>query len=181
MLRTCLLGLCLSLPLLAERAAAADPEFPVVLHGNSRDVQWTDDAFVVRSTQPLLQIQLGPGLVASMGEGTSLRFSPVARETGRYALRVDSGVVLVAIPGSPRVHALHEGYYPVTVSPDTAQTVVSRGLAMPSLSTPGMAQGFHLGDMVLTQQDRYLDSLRINVTTINTAVVSVINGLFGRR
>jgi hypothetical protein len=159
--------------------AGATGEFPKVLHGNSQDIRWTQDAFFVHSGQPLLQLQLAPGLVVSMGKGTLMRFSALDIDAASYVLTIDNGFVLVTIPGTDRVYTLREGYYPVTLAPGAAQTFDARDVTMPTLADPGIQQGFLLGDMVLTQQDLYIASLRINISMINTALVSVIRGIFG--
>lgn len=128
---------------------------------------------------PLLQIELRPGWVLAATRGTRFALADAGEDAG-LDVQVAGGELtmlnlhdnaLLRIPkGSYRLAAA--GGHGVSIRPQTDDE------ATPLPAEAGtLSPGYRLSDAVMTQQQKYLDSLKIDVRDLNKALASLIRGL----
>jgi hypothetical protein len=159
--------------------AAAGEEFPRVVFPDGH-VLSADPNGMVTVENSLVQIELSRGKIASAQRGTQFAISNSEPSAGVVQLRVQRGtIILVDVqsntlaqipPGSYRIHP--EGIE--AVGPFTVRGGAEADDA--EVSTPS----YRLSDAVMTQQQKYLDSLKVDIRDINKALASIIRSLVPR-
>ncbi len=177
------LVLALSLSMAAAVAAAAS--LPRVIHGTAPTVL-VDVPIVV--SEPLLQIELTPGIYVSAAAGAVLVLTP-ARESGdAFALTLLAGPAMALNTQREEMRPLGVGTHLIgrNIAPgDTVRSgTKAEAWTAPIESLPGYAslsneqrQGLLIGDGLMVRQQQYLDKLKVDVTAINRVVVSIIRSM----
>ncbi len=162
--------------------------YPRVLHGQA-PAALVGESVVVES--PLLQVELMPGIVLSVGAGAVLVLTPAREIGGDFVVTVINGPVLAVHVERGELRDLRVGYHVVgdglPASANQAAGAHRQEWALPIEALPGYAtlpaeQRTHLalGDGIMVRQQEYLDKLKVDVTVINRIVVSIIRGMLPR-
>ena len=188
-----LAGFCASLPILLAVPPAVSGEPPQLIYGNAT---MTGIAFgyAVEPVSDLVQLRLNATLVASAAQGAAFEVYAPILANGVEILHVRRGSVVVIDErgAAAAVSAGSRLSYPVTAmraaQPDDAEKSSISGTATLAASTPiedayrqwqlqEGRQGFLLSDSVMTRQQEYLSSLKIDIVDLNRAVASFIRRL----
>jgi hypothetical protein len=122
----------------------------------------------------LLQIELRPGQVISAQKGARLSLVQVGG-SDNLELGVLQGSVIWLDMATNTISPLLPGTYAIAPA-----GLVERG-RIPRDEPDTLAPGYRLADAVMTQQQKYLDSLKVDVRDINHFLASIIRGLVPRR
>ncbi len=157
----------------------------VVIHGQA-DIAATARGLVdadIRVASALLQIELGPGLVVSAGQGARFALMRVDGNEARHVVIVLAEPVLAVNLALNQARTLATGSHVLqaaaaapgsTEAGDWAVTVAAAD-ARRRIGPAGT--DVLLGDGVMVRQQAYLDSLRIDVLPLNRAIASFIRRL----
>ena len=183
----------LLLGMLAARSHAVEDGYPKVIFGEIRGAVVSGGGLIGAPLQVLsavAQIELGPAIVVSAGEGAILGFLRAEEHPGRLVITLLRGPALLLNLVDNGVRDLHPGRYLAALDASSANSLARGGgqddwvvqLTSVDLERRSFepAQGFHVADSVMIRQQSYLDSLRIDVSPINQALVSLIRRLFPR-
>ena len=169
-----------ALALAAATATAADA-LPRVVHGTA-PAQLVGDPISVDGA--LLQIEVTPGIVVSAGAGGMVVLTPAREGGGAFAITVLKGPTLALNMQREEMRPLGVGTH---VLGSNIVTHSGTSWAAPIESLPGydslsaeQRQGMLIGDGLMVRQQQYLDSLKIDVTSINRIVVSIIRSMLPR-
>lgn len=159
--------------LLMPLPGAAGDSSPQILF--PPDQAWPADASGAITVEgALLQIELRPGQVISAQRGA--RLSLVKTGSGNEVeLSVLHGPVIWLDIATNTVSPLPPGTYIVAPT-----GLVERG-RIPRDEADTLTPGYRLADAIMTQQQKYLDSLKVDVRDINHFLASIIRGLVPRR
>lgn len=167
---------------------AAAEALPRVIHGAAPAVLVGEPISV---DGPLLQIEVTPGIVVSVPMGAMLVLTQ-ARENGdAFAVTVLKGPTLALNLKREEMRQLGVGTHlignHIATGHANRQGAVADAWTAPLESLPGYAalsteqrQGMLLGDALMVRQQQYLDSLKIDVTSVNRLVVSIIRSMLPR-
>lgn len=165
--------LLLSRVLIPLPVAAADFS-PQVLFPAGQSLPAAADG-VITVEGPLLQIELRPGQVISAQNGARLSLAKAGAIGSDIELVVLHGSVTWLDVTTNTISPLLPGTY--TMAPTG---LVERG-RFPRDEADTLAPGYRLADAIMTQQQKYLDSLKVDVRDINHFLASIIRGLVPRR
>lgn len=171
-----------ALLMLCAVPAQAEDVFPRVLFpaGQSLSVEAGD---VVTVEGALMQVELRQGLIASAQRGTRFSIAKGGLFSQSTQLNVVQGTLTLADIRTNDVAQLPAGNYVI----GAAGLSIKSGDASPDRNkttaddTETHAPGYRLADAVMTQQQKYLDSLKVDVQDINKILASIIRGLVPRR
>lgn len=143
----------------------------------------------VTADMALLQVELLPGLIVSAPHGTQFSIATTDGEFRASGLTVLRGTLTALDLQSNVVMQLPPGRYVVASSPGIAaaisaapdETALPSGTQAAHAATDTLSPGYRLSDAVMTQQQKYLDSLKVDVRDINNILASIIRGLVPRR
>ncbi|KAF0162703.1 MAG: hypothetical protein FD157_3812 [Rhodocyclaceae bacterium] len=175
-------ALVVVLLLLGRTSARADDVLPRVVFPPGYGMPLQADGVVTVDTA-WLQLELQPGWVVAAQRGT--QFAIVAADPARQliALRVQRGTMTLVGLQTNALAQLPIGSYGITPA---GLDVNFRGASPAATGAPGedtepLAPGYRMSDAVMTQQQKYLDSLKVDIRDINSGLASIIRGLFPRR
>ena len=179
--------------LLALPAAAR--ELPPVIHGDAA-VQMNAFGAVFEVASDLVQVRLNSSLVATAAKGAAFEIYPPLLGGSSEMLHVTRGSVVLIDERSDRAATIAAGgrlTYAAAVAPSVQPEIVA------DLATPAEAhaiappaeledattrwqlqegrQGFLLSDSVMTRQQEYLSSLKIDIVDLNRILASFIRRL----
>ncbi len=161
---------------------SAAEQFPRVVYPQGHVLAVDSDAAVVVDVA-LLQIELSPGLYLSAPRGTRFAAGTWGNASPDQRLQVVGGDLTVLNLQSNAVAVLPPGHY--RIAQGTGRSTISAipaPDASPLASTrESISPDYRLSDVVMTQQQKYLDSLKIDVRDLNKALASIIRGLVPRR
>lgn len=137
----------------------------------------------------LLQVELLPGLILSAPRGTQFSLAATNGEFGASGLTVLRGTLTALDLQSNAIMQLPPGRYLLASSPGATTaisaapdaTTLASGARDAQPATDTLTPGYRLSDAVMTQQQKYLDSLKVDVRDINNILASIIRGLVPRR
>ncbi|MFH1873203.1 MAG: hypothetical protein ABIK82_15205 [Pseudomonadota bacterium] len=142
---------------------------------------------IVTADVALLQVELHPDLIVSAERGTQFTVTPAGADSDSTSFRVMRGTVIVADLLANAVTRLAPGRYVITrkqglasessVIPDDTPESSSVAGNDPEHLTPG----YRLSDAVMVQQQKYLDSLKVDVRDVNNILASILRSLVPRR
>jgi hypothetical protein len=140
----------------------------------------------VKVQVPLLQIEIRPGLILSASRGADIQVRPSSEPSGSQDLLIQGGAITAIDLLTNDVAVLPPGSYRVSSITVSAPSGISPQQALAesnpiSSEVDVMSPSFRLSDAILTQQQKYLDSLKIDVKDINKMLASIIRGLVPRR
>jgi hypothetical protein len=183
--RSLLVGLCSAMPI----AVTAAPE---VIHG---EASASTNAFgaVYEIESDVGQIRLSPSLVATAAKGTVLEvYAPIFGDDTGF-IRVTRGNVALIDERSDRAQTIATGgriAYDTTPAPIAGENgpVESPAIAAPRELEEATTQwqllesrqGFVLSDSVMTRQQEYLASLKVDITDLNRVLASFVRRLLFR-
>jgi hypothetical protein len=178
-LAACLI-LLISLCTLPSRAE----NFPRVIFPEGHALT-ADAAGTVSVDVALLQIELRAGLVLAAERGTRFALAGNGDARAGHELRIIGGTLTVLDLHDNAVLRVPPGSYSL------APTAGNAGLAIAPLQAAQTGQvatdadalspGYRLSDAIMTQQQKYLDSLKIDVRDINSVLASLIRALVPRK
>lgn len=135
----------------------------------------------------LVQVSLAANLVLAAGEGANFLIEEApGGPAGTHILGVGRGPVLLIDTARQRMERLGRGSYLVGAGrgsePAALQGLGNRspGDDSPAHRDLELRQGFQLGDAIMTRQQAYLDSIRIDVRDINRAFSSLLRAIAGK-
>lgn len=129
-----------------------------------------------------VEVQHGWVVAAPRGAQFALVTDDPAGRTG--ALSVLRGPLTLIDLGSNVLSQLAVGSYGITSAGVAFSSGYANGQGAGLASgdeKENLAAGYRLSDAVMTQQQKYLDALKVDVRDINKGLASIIRGLFGRR
>lgn len=171
---------------LCSLSAAAEGAFPRVVFPADY-VLAIDAEGIITADVALLQVELHPGLIVSAERGTQFAVAPADAGTDSNGLRVLQGTVIAADLLANAVTRLAPGRYVITRKPGlAAETLVVADATAESSSVTGndpehLTPGYRLSDAVMVQQQKYLDSLKVDVRDVNNILASILRSLVPRR
>lgn len=175
-----------TLTLLCATGAAVGASLPRVIYG-SAPATLVGEAITV--SEPLLQIELTPGVYVSAAAGAVLVLTQ-ARDSGdAFALTLLAGPAMAVNTQREEIRSLAVGTHLIgsNIAPADAGRTGTDRWAEPIESLPGYAslsneqrQGLLIGDGLMVRQQQYLDTLKVDVTAINRLVVSIIRSMLPR-
>jgi hypothetical protein len=171
--------------LLFVAGASGAAEYPRVLFPSGQ-APVPDGSGMLAVDEAMLQIEIQPGVVVSAERGTRLLARPVGGSPGVLDLYIEHGSPTVidtrtnamvrVPPGRYRIDALHD-----SMAMLGAGTAPNDGAGFLPGANDGLSPGYRLSDSIMTQQQKYLDSLKIDVRDINNVLASIIRSLVPRR
>jgi hypothetical protein len=166
-------------------AVAMAGEYPRVLFPQGETVEFDTLSEVVVTTA-LVQIEVQPGVIISAERGTRLSVSAVRNAPGLVDLRINHGSPTIVDISTNAIYRVPPGQYRIDITPGaTAMVSAVSGAMTDATSLPvvddGLMPGYRLSDAIMTQQQKYLDSLKIDVRDINNVLASIIRSLVPRR
>lgn len=133
----------------------------------------------------LLQIELSPGLILSAPRGARFSVAAASGALSDVELQIASGALTILNLQTNAVVLAPPGRYRFTaaafVQAVRAVSDAATGSDQPAFAAEAMSSGYRLADAILVQQQKYLDSLKIDVRDINSALASIIRSLVPRR
>lgn len=138
---------------------------------------------VVTVEGALMQVELRQGLILSAQRGTQFSIAKAGLVSNAMQLNVLRGTLTLADIQTNAVTRLPLGSYaisPTGISVHPGDASPNRNDAT-GAETETLAPGYRLSDAVMTQQQKYLDSLKVDVRDINHILASIIRGLVPRR
>ena len=162
--------------------AQAEDAFPRVLFPAGQILPGEAE-YVVTVEGALMQVELRPGLIASAQRGTQFSLAKAGIFRQSTQLNVVRGTLTLADIQTNAITQLPPGSYVINAaeitlkSDDAGSDRNSAASEEPETLTPG----YRLSDAVMTQQQKYLDSLKVDVRDINKVLASIIRGLVPRR
>lgn len=130
-----------------------------------------------------LQIELQPGWVVAAQRGTQFAIAVADPARQLTMLHVQRGTVTLVGLQTNALAQLPVGSYGIT----PAGLDVNFRSASPAATgasgedTEPLTPGYRMSDAIMTQQQKYLDSLKVDIRDINSGLASIIRGLFPRR
>jgi hypothetical protein len=160
-------------------------EFPRVVFPQGHTLE-TDASGVLTVSDAWLQLEVRPGLIISAERGTRFSARPVSGASELTDLRIDHGAPTIIDIRSNAVFRIPPGQYRIDTSPNAAVMISAVSGAIPdAVSSPAgndsLSPGYRLSDSIMIQQQKYLDSLKIDVRDINNVLASIIRSLVPRR
>ncbi len=179
------IGIAFALLLQSSAALVYAGDYPRVIYPKGHSLSY-DAPNSMRVQVALLQIEIRPGLILSATRGSEIQVIQSSEAAGSHDVLIyGEGMTAVDLLTND-VAVLPAGSYRVTsnsdnVSPGASpqpQTVEGNSDPVP---VDVISPSFRLSDAILTQQQKYLDSLKIDVKDINKMLASIIRGLVPRR
>lgn len=168
--------------LLGHTSARADEVLPRVVFPPGYEIPLQADGVVTVDTA-WLQIELQPGWVVAAQRGTQFAIAVTDPARQLTLLRVQRGTMVLIGLQTNALAQLPIGSYGITPAGlDSNFHDASPGaMRAPGEDTEPLAPGYRMSDAVMTQQQKYLDSLKVDIRDINSGLASIIRGLFPRR
>ena len=180
--------------LLASPAAALAP--PPLIHGDAA-VQMNAFGAVFEAVSDLVQVRLNSSLVATAAKGAAFEVYPPLFGDSKEILHVTRGTVVLIDERSDRAETIAAGgrvtyeaaaarsAQPDVVIADPARLPEAHAIAAPAELEDATTQwqlqegrqGFLLSDSVMTRQQEYLASLKIDIIDLNRVLASFIRRL----
>lgn len=133
----------------------------------------------------LLQVELRPGLILSATRGTRFALASRSDNSPDQELRIDGSPLTIIDLPSNSVVIVPPGRYRLALAPGVSSPLVAppptSDVSPDALDTSALSPGYRLSDAIMTQQQKYLDSLKIDVRDINNFLASIIRSLVPRR
>ncbi len=176
---TFLLSILLALGALSATAADISPR--IVFPAGQDWPSPADGMITVEG--PLLQFELHPGQVISATRATRFSLAKNGSESDAVELNVVQGAVTWVDLDANAISHLPPGRYVLApAGPGVKVLDATAGRAMiPREETETLAPGYKLADSIMTQQQKYLDTLKVDVRDLNHFLASIIRGLVPRR
>jgi hypothetical protein len=144
-----------------------------------------DAAGAVSVDVALLQIELRSGLVLSATRGTRLALASAGDAESEGELNVAGGSITIIDLRDNAVLRVPPGNYRLApISTDAGLAIAALPMAQSgqiAADADVLTPGYRLSDAIMTQQQKYIDSLKIDVKDINKMLASIIRGLVPRR
>lgn len=171
---------------LCSLSAAAEDAFPRVVFP-AEYVLAIDADGIVTTDVALLQVELHPGLIVSAERGTQFAVTSGDAGSDSISFSILQGTVIAADLLANAVTRLAPGRYVITRKPGlAAETLVIPDATAESSRVGGndsgaLTPGYRLSDAVMVQQQKYLDSLKVDVRDVNNILASILRSLVPRR
>ncbi|MFA7321752.1 MAG: hypothetical protein WC000_09850 [Dokdonella sp.] len=142
---------------------------------------------IVTADVALVQVELHPGLIVSAVRGAQFAVTSGDAGSDSTNFRVLQGTVIAADLLANAVTRLTPGRYVITrKSGLAAETRVVTDDTPESGNVIGndpehLTPGYRLTDAVMVQQQKYLDSLKVDVRDVNNILASILRSLVPRR
>jgi len=175
-------ALVVVLLLLGHMSVRADDVMPRVVFPAGYGMPLQADGVVTVDTA-WLQIELQPGWVVAAQRGTQFAIAVTDPVRQLTVLRVQRGTMTLIGLQTNALVRLPIGSYGITPAGldsnfhDASPAVNSA----PDEDAEPLTPGYRMSDAVMTQQQKYLDSLKVDIRDINRGLASIIRGLFPRR
>lgn len=178
------LAACIVLVISLCGQPARAENFPRVIFPEGHGLT-ADAAGAITVDVALLQIELRPGLVLAAERGTRFTLADTGDARAGHELRIIGGTLTILDLHDNVVLRVPPGSYSL------APAAANAGLAIAPLPAAQASQlaadadvlspGYRLSDAIMTQQQKYLDSLKLDVRDINNVLASLIRALVPRK
>jgi hypothetical protein len=134
---------------------------------------------VVTVEGALTQVEVRQGQIVSAQRGDQFSMATAGLLSDAIHLNVLRGILTLVDVETNAITQLPPGSYVIAATGVSLKP--GDGSSIPGGDTEALAPGYRLSDAVMTQQQKYLDSLKVDIRDINHVLASIIRGLVPRR